>query len=237
MKKLITIISLAVIAITASFAESDLQVQAGFQFTNISTAIPIDLYFSTYNIDFNAGRMAGQLNITNYNLFNLGSHFQLGFMESIGGYYGMTTNPEVSNSDLNICYQFPSGAAALGATALIGPAVGIKINNALKIQGSFGFACDFNSEIYGSNTYDSGSGEASIDETGLAFGYGADVEIKFLPNCIVSPIIGFRYSNTKSNPIFNYSINEGIIDISSSSETTEVDYESFLGTIGLSINF
>jgi hypothetical protein len=219
----------AVLGTAVSFAESDLQVQAGVQYTKVSSSIPVNLSLTTSDIDFSSDRIAAQLNITNYNLFNVNSRFQVGFMESIGGYYGVTGNNQIKNDELGVSYH-PDGAEALGVSALVGPALAIKLNNVVKLQGAFGFCCDFNSDIF------SNSETATVSTLGFAYGYGADVEMKFIPNGIVSPVIGFRYTNTKSKPQLDYTINTEVIDVSDTTKSAEVSYQSFLAMIGLSIN-
>ncbi|MBD5406814.1 MAG: hypothetical protein HDR56_04255 [Treponema sp.] len=133
----------------------------------------------------------------NYNLFNINKVFSLGFFEVLSGSIG----------------------SLVGCDFIIGPAIGLYVANAVKLQAGFGFATGFDDGII------------EYDEKYIySFPWGVAFQImaKFLPSKRVSPIITFQYEYKEGEYYYNdYYDNDHYYTA----------FNAFNITAGISINF
>lgn len=134
----------------------------------------------------------------NYNLFNTNKVFSLGFFEVLSGSIG----------------------SLVGCDFIIGPAIGLYVANAVKLQAGFGLATGFD---YGDIGVDYGEGFYS-DPLGFAF----QIMAKFLPSKRISPIVTFQYE---------YKGGEYVSDDYDDDHYHYADFHAFNVTAGISINF
>lgn len=140
----------------------------------------------------------------NYNLFNINNVFSLGFFEVLSGSIGSLYN-----------FDF-----------IIGPAIGLYVANAVKLQAGFGFAIGFD---YGEIQYEDSYVQRYIDSLGS--GFAIQIMSKFLPSKRVSPIVTFQYEWKAGYYNDNYLYSGG------NDESTFGNFNAFNVTAGISINF
>lgn len=140
----------------------------------------------------------------NYNLFNINKVFSVGFFEEVSGSLGPLS----------------------GFDFVIGPAIGLYVANAVKLQAGVGFSTGFD---YGEVEYDDGYVQRSIDS--FPWGFAFQVMAKFLPSKRISPIVAFQYEWKDGCYDENY------LYAGSDDEIEYAGFHSFNITAGISINF
>lgn len=138
----------------------------------------------------------------NYNLFNINKVFSLGFFEVLSGSIG----------------------SLVGCDFIIGPAIGLYVANAVKLQAGFGFATGFD---YAGDEY-AGDEEETIYS--LPWGFAFQIMAKFLPSKRVSPIITFQYEYKDGKYYYHY-------DYYRVNDSYYTGFNAFNITAGISINF
>lgn len=132
----------------------------------------------------------------NYNLFKINNVFSLGFFEELAGSIG----------------------SLFGCDFIIGPAVGLYVANAVKLQAGFGFATGFDSGIIENEKY--------IDS--YPWGFAFQIMAKFLPSKRISPIVTFQYEYKDGEySTYNYYYDDRYY----------AGFHAFNITAGISINF
>ncbi|MDY5917827.1 MAG: hypothetical protein SPJ55_05430 [Treponema sp.] len=89
---------------------------------------------------------------------------------------------------------------------MIGPAVGFTLNDVIKFDLAVGFAYGFDLYSYAiTYKYEDryGSYENTTDDAYMIFGagFGCDVQAKFFPKSVVSPVLGYRLSSIFSSEV------------------------------------
>lgn len=185
----------AAIAITAAasatFAVSysgDLQLQLGWQGANttvtdvsatVSMPAPITMTMPIQDTEFLTN--AFYLGVSNYNLFNLNNLFSVGFFDkldmSIGGSNKMKLGGNTIDED----------SRRFALNFIIGPAAAVRIVDIVKLQLGVGFVGGVEIARRASDDISDGEG------TGVV-GFATELQAKFLPRTIVSPLVGFQYA-------------------------------------------
>lgn len=131
----------------------------------------------------------------NYNLFNINKMFSLGFFEELAGSIG----------------------SLMGCDFIIGPAIGLYVANAVKLQAGFGFATGFDQGIEYEESFDS-----------FPWGFAFQIMAKFLPSKRISPIVTFQYEYKDGEySTYNYYYDDRYY----------AGFHAFNITAGISINF
>lgn len=134
--------------------------------------------------------------LQNWNLFNFNDSFALGFYEKVdlalgGGGREKVTGISASTNHIRTAYDI-----------FVGPAASIRVGNIAKFQigAGIGFGGENLAAATGENSLvlytninvdDSSSTRGARDESMLVL--GVDLQAKFVPRSVVSPLVGFQY--------------------------------------------
>ena len=104
------------------------------------------------------------IGVTNYNLYNFNNVFSLGFAESLCGSIGES-----------------GGGGIYAIDFILGPAIGVNIKNIVKLQ----FSPGLDLGDWGTSGYSDARGKTPAH-------FSLDFCFKFIPNKVVSPLLGIR---------------------------------------------
>lgn len=182
LKKIVAVVALLCTGAGAfALVHSDIQVQAGVTFTGVD--------FDDWDEDYDYRGL--NLAVENYNLFDLNKVISLGFME------GLSLTAYVDG-------LLGSDFDAFGADFIVGPAVGVDVFDFVKFQGMAGIAGCFRSYDYDyhywvwdgwGNRYWVGDDDS---DDNFSVGFVTEVQGKFFPKNLISPVGGMRFIWTKS---------------------------------------
>lgn len=175
----------------------DLQLQLGWRGQNASFTMSAPYY--NPDADFDARTNAFSFALSNWNLFALGERVSLGFMESFGGYVGGCGDLKIKENGQTITIDKGDAGGACGFDFAIGPAVAIRAGKGIEVRVAAAFALSFDR----ADILDRWSANAICHTTdALGLGARAEVQVKFLPEKLFSPLVGFRYAFTVSKTPF-----------------------------------
>ena len=158
-----------------------------------------------YDLTMESGSTTVDFELSTWHLFDvndlIGVGFNLGFSGGIGKTSKMTVSSVPMPSDwLSFAGHF---------NGLIGPAVGFTLNDVIKFDLAVGLAYGFDLYSYEYEIVTANSRSPTAD-TFMIFGagFGCDVQAKFFPKSVVSPVLGYRLSSIFSSEVI--SLNEMI---------------------------
>ena len=175
-----------------------------------------------------SGSTTVDFELSTWHLFDvndlIGVGFNLGFSGGIGKTSKMTVSSVPMPSDwLSFAGHF---------NGLIGPAVGFTLNDVIKFDLAVGFAYGFDLYSY-AYEIDTGYYRTTISDAYMIFGagFGCDVQAKFFPKSVVSPVLGYRLSSIFSSEVITSDEN------SSSGNWDSVNYIANEIYLGVSFNW
>lgn len=160
-----------------------------------------------------SGSTTVDFELSTWHLFDvndlIGVGFNLGFSGGIGKSSKMVKTTEwngITIPDEQSSSFEPSIAGHFNG--LIGPAVGFTLNDVIKFDLAVGFAYGFDLYSYAiTHKYEDryGSYENTTDDAYMIFGagFGCDVQAKFFPKSVVSPVLGYRLSSIFSSEVIS----------------------------------
>lgn len=185
MKKILAFISALVImggvACAGDFYNGDIQIQLGYAI-NEATVEDVDKSISSNEFDFG---------LETYHFFKPFEMLGIGFMGGLNVGVGKTENWKTFGDDPNVKY---TDGLSVSLNADFGPAVAFYLKNivrfAFNIGYNYGWKFDTPSSYTMDSKYISGNGYNTVQASynGLALG----LQAKFLPNCKVNPVVGWR---------------------------------------------
>ncbi len=147
-----------------------------------------------------SGSTTVDFELSTWHLFDvndlIGVGFNLGFSGGIGKTSKMTVSSVPMPSDwLSFAGHF---------NGLIGPAVGFTLNDVIKFDLAVGLAYGFDLYSY-AYELDTGYYRKPISDAYMIFGagFGCDVQAKFFPKSVVSPVLGYRLSSIFSSEVIS----------------------------------
>ena len=156
-----------------------------------------------YDLTMESGSTTVDFELSTWHLFDvndlIGVGFNLGFSGGIGKTSKMTVSSVPMPSDwLSFAGHF---------NGLIGPAVGFTLNDVIKFDLAVGLAYGF--DLY-SYEYEIVTAN-SRSPTAYSFmifgaGFGCDVQAKFFPKSVVSPVLGYRLSSIFSSEVISSNV-------------------------------
>lgn len=159
------------------------------------------------SVTLESGSTTVDFELSTWHLFDvndlIGVGFNLGFSGGIGKTSKMVMNGKTTPVDQLLLVEYkPSFAGHFNG--LIGPAVGFTLNDVIKFDLAVGFAYGFDLYSYEYENYDPYSRSTGID-TYMIFGagFGCDVQAKFFPKSVVSPVLGYRLSSIFSSEVIS----------------------------------
>ena len=156
-----------------------------------------------YDLTMESGSTTVDFELSTWHLFDvndlIGVGFNLGFSGGIGKTSKMTVSSVPRPSDgLSFAGHF---------NGLIGPAVGFTLNDVIKFDLAVGLAYGFDLYSYEYEIVTANS-RSPTDDAFMIFGagFGCDVQAKFFPKSVVSPVLGYRLSSIFSSEVISSNV-------------------------------
>ena len=178
--------------------DGDIQLHLGLGLDSAKAVADFGLFGGKYTMK--SGSTTVDFELSTWHLFDvndlIGVGFNLGFSGGIGKTSKMTVSSVPMPSDwLSFAGHF---------NGLIGPAVGFTLNDVIKFDLAVGFAYGLDLYSYEYENYDpySRNTDTKSDEFMIfGAGFGFDVQAKFFPKSVVSPVLGYRLSSIFSSEV------------------------------------
>ena len=156
-----------------------------------------------------SGSTTVDFELSTWHLFDVNDLIGVGFNLGFSGGFGKTSKMGIEQNgktipvdQLFLVELTPSIAGHFNG--LIGPAVGFTLNDVIKFDLAVGLAYGFDLYSYEYENYDRYSRSTGVD-TFMIFGagFGCDVQAKFFPKSVVSPVLGYRLSSIFSSEVIS----------------------------------
>ena len=180
--------------------DGDIQLHLGLGLDSAKAVAEVPYLEDSLKYTMESGSTTVDFELSTWHLFDvndlIGVGFNLGFSGGVGKTSKMTVSSVPMPSDqLSIAGHF---------NGLIGPAVGFTLNDVIKFDLAVGFAYGFDLYSYEYENYDRYS--RNTDTTSDVYmifgaGFGCDVQAKFFPKSVVSPVLGYRLSSIFSSEV------------------------------------
>ena len=185
--------------------DGDIQLHLGLGLDSAKAVAEVPYLEDSVKYTMESGSTTVDFELSTWHLFDvndlIGVGFNLGFSGGIGKTSKMTLSSVPMPSDgLSFAGHF---------NGLIGPAVGFTLNDVIKFDLAVGLAYGFDLYSYEYEIVTANSRSPTAD-TFMIFGagFGCDVQAKFFPKSVVSPVLGYRLSSIFSSEVI--SLNEMI---------------------------
>lgn len=194
--------------------DGDIQLHLGLGLDSAKAVaeVPYDLEKSV-KCNLESGSTTVDFELSTWHLFDvndlIGVGFNLGFSGGIGKTSKMVMTQEVDGRTLSSVSMPSDGLSFAGHfNGLIGPAVGFTLNDVIKFDLAVGLAYGFDLYSYAiTYKYEDryGSYENTTGDAYMIFGagFGCDVQAKFFPKSVVSPVLGYRLSSIFSSEVIS----------------------------------
>lgn len=178
--------------------DGDIQLHLGLGLDSAKAVAEVPYLEDSLKYTLKSGSTTVDFELSTWHLFDvndlIGVGFNLGFSGGIGKTSKMTVSSVPMPSDwLSFAGHF---------NGLIGPAVGFTLNDVIKFDLAVGLAYGFDLYSYEYENYGPYSRSSGVD-TFMIFGagFGCDVQAKFFPKSVVSPVLGYRLSSIFSSEV------------------------------------
>lgn len=163
------------------------------------------------SVTLESGSTTVDFELSTWHLFDvndlIGVGFNLGFSGGFGKTSKMGTTVELNGKTTPVDQLFPvelKPSFAGHFNGLIGPAVGVTLNDVIKFDLAVGLAYGFDLYSY-EYVEENGYSRSTGVDTFMIFGagFGFDVQAKFFPKSVVSPVLGYRLSSIFSSEVIS----------------------------------
>lgn len=197
--------------------DGDIQLHLGLGLDSAKAVaeVPYDLEKSV-KCNLESGSTTVDFELSTWHLFDvndlIGVGFNLGFSGGFGKTSKMGTTVELNGKTTPVDQLFPvelKPSFAGHFNGLIGPAVGFTLNDVIKFDLAVGFAYGLDLYSYEYENYDpySRNTDTKSDEFMIfGAGFGFDVQAKFFPKSVVSPVLGYRLSSIFSSEVISSNV-------------------------------
>ena len=180
--------------------DGDIQLHLGLGLDSAKAVAEVPYLEDSVKYTMESGSTTVDFELSTWHLFDvndlIGVGFNLGFSGGIGKTSKMTVSSVPMPSDqLSIAGHF---------NGLIGPAVGFTLNDVIKFDLAVGLAYGFDLYSY-EYVEENGYSRSTGVDTFMIFGagFGFDVQAKFFPKSVVSPVLGYRLSSIFSSEVIS----------------------------------
>lgn len=180
--------------------DGDIQLHLGLGLDSAKAVAEEPYSGKSAKMTLESGSTTVDFELSTWHLFDvndlIGVGFNLGFSGGIGKTSKMTVSSVPMPSDqLSIAGHF---------NGLIGPAVGFTLNDVIKFDLAVGLAYGFDLYSY-EYVVENGYSRSTGVDTFMIFGagFGFDVQAKFFPKSVVSPVLGYRLSSIFSSEVIS----------------------------------
>lgn len=155
------------------------------------------------DLTMESGSTTVDFELSTWHLFDVNDLIGVGFNLGFSGGIGKTSKMTVSSVPM------PSDGLSFAGhfNGLIGPAVGFTLNDVIKFDLAVGLAYGFDLYSYEYEIVTANSRSPTAD-TFMIFGagFGCDVQAKFFPKSVVSPVLGYRLSSIFSSEVISSNV-------------------------------
>ena len=189
--------------------DGDIQLHLGLGLDSAKAVAEESFYDQSLKTTMKSGSTTVDFELSTWHLFDvndlIGVGFNLGFSGGIGktSKMGMTVEQNGKTTPADQLFPVELKPSFAGHfNGLIGPAVGFTLNDVIKFDLAVGFAYGLDLYSYEYENYDRYSRSSGVD-TFMIFGagFGFDVQAKFFPKSVVSPVLGYRLSSIFSSEV------------------------------------
>lgn len=180
--------------------DGDIQLHLGLGLDSAKAVA--DFGLGKYTLE--AGSTTVDFELSTWHLFDVNDLIGVGFNLGFSGGIGKTSKLEQKSEVLgeSESSKMPSDWLSFAGhfNGLIGPAVGFTLNDVIKFDLAVGLAYGF--DLY-SYEYENEYSRSTGIDTFMIFGagFGFDVQAKFFPKSVVSPVLGYRLSSIFSSEV------------------------------------
>lgn len=128
--------------------------------------------------------IAFEMDVQSWHLFDITSDFSVGFMVGLDGAIGGTTNAKTAGITVDSKYR----SASYHFNFLVGPAVSYQLGDVVRFNGTMGFSWMLDDSYW--LTYEDLNINSGTHFHGAGLGF--DIQAKFMPTKIISPVVGTR---------------------------------------------
>ena len=180
--------------------DGDIQLHLGLGLDSAKAVAEESVYGQTVKNTMKSGSTTVDFELSTWHLFDVNDLIGVGFNLGFSGGIGKTSKMTVSS------FSMPSDWLSFAGhfNGLIGPAVGFTLNDVIKFDLAVGFAYGFDLYSYEYEIVTTNS-RSTTGESYMIFGagFGCDVQAKFFPKSVVSPVLGYRLSSIFSSEVIS----------------------------------
>ncbi|MDY4831541.1 MAG: hypothetical protein SO161_03305 [Treponema sp.] len=190
--------------------DGDIQLHLGLGLDSAKAVaeVPSDLEKSV-KCNLESGSTTVDFELSTWHLFDVNDLIGVGFNLGFSGGIGKTSKMVMTEEFRGITFPIdsvPSDQLSIAGhfNGLIGPAVGFTLNDVIKFDLAVGLAYGFDLYSYEyveENGYSRSTGVDTVMIFGAGFGF--DVQAKFFPKSVVSPVLGYRLSSIFSSEVIS----------------------------------
>ena len=189
--------------------DGDIQLHLGLGLDSAKAVAESSFYEQSLKTTMKSGSTTVDFELSTWHLFDvndlIGVGFNLGFSGGIGKTSKMGMTAECNGRTIS-AEQLSSLEPSIAGhfNGLIGPAVGFTLNDVIKFDLAVGLAYGFDLYSY-AYEYENGYSRDAGGDACMIFGagFGCDVQAKFFPKSVVSPVLGYRLSSIFSSEVIS----------------------------------
>lgn len=189
--------------------DGDIQLHLGLGLDSAKAVAEVPSLEQSVKETLESGSTTVDFELATWHLFDvndlIGVGFNLGFSGGIGKTSKMVLTEEIGGITFDID-SVPSDQLSIAGhfNGLIGPAVGFTLNDVIKFDLAVGLAYGFDLYSY-EYVVENGYSRSTGVDTFMIFGagFGFDVQAKFFPKSVVSPVLGYRLSSIFSSEVIS----------------------------------
>ena len=180
--------------------DGDIQLHLGLGLDSAKAVAEVPYLEDSVKYTMESGSTTVDFELSTWHLFDVNDLIGVGFNLGFSGGIGKTSKMTVSSVPM------PSDGLSFAGhfNGLIGPAVGFTLNDVIKFDLAVGLAYGFDLYSYEYEIVTANSRSPTAD-TFMIFGagFGCDVQAKFFPKSVVSPVLGYRLSSIFSSEVIS----------------------------------
>ena len=183
--------------------DGDIQLHLGLGLDSAKAVAEVPYLEDSVKYTMESGSTTVDFELSTWHLFDVNDLIGVGFNLGFSGGIGKTSKMTVSSVPM------PSDRLSFAGhfNGLIGPAVGFTLNDVIKFDLAVGLAYGFDLYSYEYEIVTANSRSPTAD-TFMIFGagFGCDVQAKFFPKSVVSPVLGYRLSSIFSSEVISSNV-------------------------------
>ena len=189
--------------------DGDIQLHLGLGIDSAKAVAESSFYEQSLKTTMKSGSTTVDFELSTWHLFDVNDLIGVGFNLGFSGGIGKTSKMVLTEEFRGITFDLdsvPSDQLSIAGhfNGLIGPAVGFTLNDVIKFDLAVGLAYGFDLYSY-EYVEENGYSRSTGVDTFMIFGagFGFDVQAKFFPKSVVSPVLGYRLSSIFSSEVIS----------------------------------